>query len=572
MDIDIPAHFFEQTDTPKLIFRFDSATDSPTSISFDPLASLPTNSSADLNQKLYFCEHRNSAAVRWIRFHTQSSGQKEERLEGVFEAWGVLDEFYAALDQARREGHSTRPIFSKQASNDLQQMVELHAFMIHDRWVGVSMRTAEEIQDRLPLNLFLSVSLDLLCMLDPEGYFIRINPEFSKILGYEIEDLKERTFFELVHPEDLSLTERAAFLNQKESPLPYLINRFQAKTGDYLFLHWKTIPYPPYTIASARDISEAFSLSLSLEKEFVTDPLTGVKNRKAFEHEAKQLLNSFSRNRTPASLIMADIDHFKRVNDTFGHPVGDQALIAFAKILTEQSRASDSVTRVGGEEFALLLPNTEEAGAYTVAEKIRDAVSRFEFDEVGQITASFGVAEILPDEDLTSWYTRADTALYIAKHSGRNCTVTSEMLNVSADEVQILPWRSEFESGNEEIDQEHRELFLVGERLMKAYYDQDHEKEKAVLEELFDLLAEHFENEEQILHEAGYLDLVAHREIHQSLLESADFWKRLQERGRVQSSAFYAFLINKVIGDHLLYEDAKYFGLLRGKKSEAGGA
>lgn len=536
--MDISTQFFAEACTPKLIYWFDldgPATDSP-----------------------FQCVRMNRAAERWIGVNALGH-EESQSLDTVFASWGVLDQFRHVINTARSDGRCITSLFARGQTN----VVELDAFVIGKNLIGVSMRTDEDMQRTFPLDVFLSVSLDLLCIADSEGRFIRVNDEFSRVLGYEIDDIENRQIVEFVHPEDVSLTRAAASMISDGNPLPHFINRYRTKDGDYRFLQWKSIPYPPYIIASARDITEAFSLSLSLEKEFVTDSLTGAKNRKAFEHEAHRLVNDFSSNAIVSSLIMADIDHFKRVNDTFGHPVGDQVLVSFVEILNENCRTADCIARVGGEEFAILLPNTGSAGAFTVAENIRESVERFVFDGVGEVTVSLGVAELVPEDDLTRWYTRADTALYLAKNSGRNQTVTSDMLVQDDKQIEVMSWHVGFESGNAQIDLEHRALLRAGERLLEAFYRHDSAAESSRLHHLFELLGDHFASEERILHDAGYLDLVAHREIHKSLLASAHFWKSLQKNGRIQSPAFYGFLINKVIGDHLFHDDAKFFGLFR---------
>lgn len=124
-----------------------------------------------------------------------------------------------------------------------------------------------------------------------------------------------------------------------------------------------------------------------------------------------------------------------------------------------------------------------------------------------------------------------------------------------------------FDPGNELIDKEHRALLLAGDKLLQAYYDKDTDEEKRRLHKLFRLLTDHFSSEEKILHDAGYIDLVAHRELHKSLMASTTFWKTLQKNGHIRSGAFYGFLINKVIGDHLMHDDAKFFPLFRNSAS-----
>jgi diguanylate cyclase (GGDEF)-like protein len=129
---------------------------------------------------------------------------------------------------------------------------------------------------------------------------------------------------------------------------------------------------------------------------------------------------------------MLDIDHFKRVNDTWGHPVGDQVLKAVATVLAEHVRSNDIAARVGGEEFVVLLVDTEQGGAHTFAERLRVAIMDIEVEVPGdrvRLTASFGVAEAVSSETkLDEVLGCADRALYHAKHNGRNrVSVASEL-------------------------------------------------------------------------------------------------------------------------------------------------
>lgn len=153
------------------------------------------------------------------------------------------------------------------------------------------------------------------------------------------------------------------------------------------------------------------------------DQLTGAFTRRyIFEHLERQVAN-LKRHGTPASIIMLDLDHFKMVNDQYGHPVGDRALIAVALAVTGQLREGDLLARVGGEEFLVLLPMTSQSDALLMAERLRAMLQQTaitEGDEIITLPASFGVAELRPDEDISNWYRRADVAMYQAKRRGRN--------------------------------------------------------------------------------------------------------------------------------------------------------
>ena len=160
------------------------------------------------------------------------------------------------------------------------------------------------------------------------------------------------------------------------------------------------------------------------ESEARTDSLTGLSNRRAFDDELKRRLNEWQRKGTPCTLVMMDIDFFKKFNDTHGHQVGDEVLRQVAKVLGGQSREMDIPCRYGGEEFAVILPATEALKACKVAERIRAAVEASTTVCDGKslkVTCSLGLAEFLPEDDIVRLIRRADDALYVSKKAGRNC-------------------------------------------------------------------------------------------------------------------------------------------------------
>ena len=161
------------------------------------------------------------------------------------------------------------------------------------------------------------------------------------------------------------------------------------------------------------------------EGHALTDPLTGVANRRRFDAVLKRAAARADPGK-PLSLIMIDIDHFKRFNDTHGHIAGDLVLRLVAKLLVAGVRGADVVARYGGEEFAIIMPETTQDNACTVADQIRRKLSGATLTNtrtganLGTATASFGVAQYQPGEPVTDLTARADAALYRAKASGRN--------------------------------------------------------------------------------------------------------------------------------------------------------
>lgn len=171
-------------------------------------------------------------------------------------------------------------------------------------------------------------------------------------------------------------------------------------------------------------VQQLDALNRMLSELATTDPLTGLNNRRAFDHRLQLELAIVERRQTPLSLLMLDVDHFKNINDTLGHEAGDKVLVAIAQVLSTCARGIDVVARVGGEEFAVILPNTNADGAHEVAERMRSAVARLGCE--GQpVTISVGAALLQDKEQAASLYSRADAALYEAKTSGRDRVVSA---------------------------------------------------------------------------------------------------------------------------------------------------
>lgn len=159
------------------------------------------------------------------------------------------------------------------------------------------------------------------------------------------------------------------------------------------------------------------------------DPLTGVGNRRHFDQTLASEVERASRYGQPLSLVLLDIDNFKRINDNWGHEAGDQVLRRVGAMLRKTLRSSDSVSRYGGEEFAVLMPGLGRDEARALAERIRGALADLPMGRLPAITASFGVASLAPDESGESLFARADAALYRAKDGGRDRVVDWDPAN-----------------------------------------------------------------------------------------------------------------------------------------------
>ena len=168
-----------------------------------------------------------------------------------------------------------------------------------------------------------------------------------------------------------------------------------------------------------------------VRREAMTDGLTGLANRKSFDNEFDRIFQDAQENNHGFTLLMLDIDHFKSFNDNFGHQVGDQVLRLVARTLKDSIKGKDFAARYGGEEFAIILPDTDVTGAIIVGNALRkavaskDVINRSTGKVLGRITMSVGVAEYAADKTVEDLIERADSALYTAKHNGRNQVATA---------------------------------------------------------------------------------------------------------------------------------------------------
>lgn len=257
---------------------------------------------------------------------------------------------------------------------------------------------------------------------DLEGNITDVSEAFAKLYGYTKEELLGKNYSILKHP-DSDRTIIVKLWNTIEAGKTYEGEFHNIdKKGNSVWVKQTIFPVMDKrgNILMFRAFAEDITDKKRIEELSVTDKLTGLKNRLYLDKVYAQELKRAQRYNTPFCIIILDIDDFKKINDTYGHLVGDSVLVQLARVLTEHIRTSDMLGRWGGEEFLIITPQTEYKAACDLAEKLRLLIFKENFDTVGHVTCSFGVGIVEKEDKSTESIKRADDALYKAKKSGKN--------------------------------------------------------------------------------------------------------------------------------------------------------
>lgn len=406
--------------------------------------------------------------------------------------------------------------------------------------------------------------------------FTYYSPSVQQLRGITVEEAFAEKILETVAPEFRdSIAERISdarsnLLDHPESARREIMElRQPTRAGTYIWVEvsarlrfndQKEIEI----LGVSRNIEERKKAENEIRYLGYHDQMTGLFNRHYFETIITEEMDRSDRYGEPLSLLLLDLDHFKTVNDTWGHPVGDDLLKRTAKVIEKTIRDSDILVRFGGEEFIVLLPQTAHDGVIKAAEKIRIAVENEKHPVAGMRTVSIGVAQRMNNESFRHWYRRVDDALYLAKESGRNRVVASDENKSAPVDTVRLNWRSEWESGNCEIDKQHQELIEIANSLVNmSFTGMGFPDTMQQVELLLTHITQHFASEENILATIGYPGCLPHAEIHQRLVAKALRLNEACKNGTIKPLAFFSFMVDDVVLDHLMEEDTKFFPYTR---------
>ncbi|HSA57437.1 MAG TPA: sensor domain-containing diguanylate cyclase [Gemmatimonadaceae bacterium] len=333
-------------------------------------------------------------------------------------------------------------------------MVAWIATQLHESHLD-RLRTETALREsEVRFRLIAENSSDVVCLLDLSGRVVYASPSCERVLGFLPDEMMRMAPFAIIHPLDAERVRRHFNLLVRGEPVTSIQCQVLHKTGRHIWLDmmWRSVLNAHGEVerlqVASRDITDSKQYEKRLEEAqrklreqqveleemnerlkslASTDALTGLKNRRAFEERLDRELSRSRRHGHPLSLILLDIDHFKSYNDTYGHPKGDEILRIVGRLLTRTMRETDFASRYGGEEFAILLPDTDREGAQHLAERLRHTIESAKWPD-RPITASVGVAsysgQASTAEALIDY---ADRALYRSKQLGRNRVTMAEV-------------------------------------------------------------------------------------------------------------------------------------------------
>jgi diguanylate cyclase (GGDEF)-like protein/PAS domain S-box-containing protein len=292
------------------------------------------------------------------------------------------------------------------------------------------MSEAHTVEDLFDLNSFFTLLDNLVCALiiiDTEKRIKLVNQKALSLTGYKKEELLGKKPHEFLFA--LLSQEGCAFekiLAGGQCEFDALLKR---KDGGEFFAHLNVTllrlkEEKDFVVITFIDITERKELEKRLLEAAMTDHLTGLYNRRFMDEALKREKAIADRYGVPLSLILMDLDNFKTINDIYGHDIGDRVLISISNLLKEKLRKTDVSARWGGEEFLILLRNTNLPQALKVAEKLKNLICGLKVPPVEDVSASFGVVEYIKGESIDDILKRVDLALYRAKAVGKNCVIS----------------------------------------------------------------------------------------------------------------------------------------------------
>lgn len=347
----------------------------------------------------------------------------------------IIKEYLELLNQEKKEYNNSFPYYDKRSNNINYFSSKAKALELDDDGqISILFGLIENITSKETLAKELKEYHNIIdshvmtATTDTKGIIQNCSSALCNMTGYSKEELIGQKYNILKHPDtsekvfdrmELALAKGEVWENEIKN---------QKKNGEEYWI--KLIVSPIFNehgkIKGFTTINQDTTDKKTIEKLSKKDKLTNVYNRAKLDILLEKELQTYQRYKTNSSIIMIDIDHFKSINDSFGHLIGDKVLILIASVLRSKTRITDFVGRWGGEEFLIICPNSGIDETKKVALKLKEEIENFNFNIDNTITASFGISSYKKDDNVDSLLQRADQALYNAKENGRN---TVELLS-----------------------------------------------------------------------------------------------------------------------------------------------
>lgn len=422
---------------------------------------------------------------------------------------------------------------------------------------------------RTELESFFSISPNLLVITDIRGFCQKLNPAWEKAMGYAAGELEGQQCGDLFHPDDRQAAFDALDDIAAGKTVSDFVARFRNKDGDYRFLEWSAAGRDGLVYAAAHDITERQDAERHLHELAYYDRLTGLPNRALFFDRLAQALSGAKRSQKRLGILFIDLDGFKKVNDEHGHDAGDTVLKTVSERLVETVRATDTVARMGGDEFVVVLNELESRdGAVLVTRKILAAVTQ-EIPLSDALTCSVGASigiSIYPEhgDDMDSLLMAADMAMYLSKKKGRGGFAFAG----EAEQPETGFGLNETHAvGVAEIDEQHAELVELVNRLCTTLRVGDDLVGESLFKVLLAYAEYHFATELRLMLQHGYPDREEHDAEHERLVRELRRFGLEMGGKDVQSLRDY---FTKWLLDHILEHDKALGAFLRNLRESKG--
>lgn len=388
--------------------------------------------------------NRHGEFIRFNRMAAELFGYSFEEIRGrrAFDFYADREEMERMLQTLRSQGSVLNYEIDFLRKDGQRLPCSVSISLLRDQW-GRTTGSTSIIRNLRPWKKMLqkireqqekfegiaSSALDAVIMMDDQGRITFWNNAAEKIFGYSSDEALNQNLHELLVPrryleaywKSLSEFQRRGVGNVIDQSLELsALHKDGTEFPVEVSLSVLKLRDAFHSVGIVRDISNRKMMEEKLQNMANTDQLTGAYNRHKFLEYLQYEISRVKRSSAPFSLVMFDIDHFKWINDTYGHGTGDDTLRELVRIMGNNLREVDIMTRWGGEEFIVLTPDTDKLDASVLAERLRRTVEEHEFSAAGSVTISLGVAQYSDNEAAEDLISRVDERMYLAKRSGRN--------------------------------------------------------------------------------------------------------------------------------------------------------